>query len=238
MTVNSPSVGSTGSGELWSSWEPACHLPFSGPRRKATRLPSWTYKDTPRNPSNPKWQATSDVFEKNTDKVVCLISRSHSDFYRQTLSGGFSFSGPPHVAHPWCLPPLMLDVWRKFGAKVSLEGGGKQRNVWRSPALLVFCDTNWLILRDEICRAPYLSFSSPHPLCLSLPVFARASRRTAASPLLETALTTTACRLCCPVSVYTERWLLTLSDALFVKQDAFVGYLFMLDWFLSVTSLF
>lgn len=97
--------------------------------------------------------------------------------------------------------------------------------------------TGWFWEMRSVAR-PISPSPPPTPLCLSLPVFARASRRTAASPLLETALTTTACRLCCPVSVYTESWLLTLSDALLVKQDAFVGYLFILDWFLSVTSLF
>lgn len=58
---------------------------------------------------------------------MCLLSQCHGGVCRETLSGGFSFCGPPHVAHPCCLPPLMLDVCWKFARRRSQTEGWRRR---------------------------------------------------------------------------------------------------------------
>lgn len=133
MIINSPSGGSTGTGELWSSREPACHLPLSGPPRiqkknKKLHVSPAQHTKTRRGiQAIPTGEATRRETQKNkvlgeqkknTRKVVRLFSQCHSGLCGgQTLSGGFSFCGPPHVAHPCCLPPLMPDARWKFGGR-------------------------------------------------------------------------------------------------------------------------
>lgn len=125
MMINSPSVGSTGRGQLWSNRESACHLPYSGPPEKLHVSPAKHKNSHRRIQAIPSSRRQVKVLEKqeNTLKVVCLVSQCHCGFCRKTLSGGFSFSSPPHVAHPCCLSPLMLQICWKFVQEVEVSLG-------------------------------------------------------------------------------------------------------------------